>query len=81
VTGNWRFDDNPVSIISGTVSGQISGNDFDFALNPEVPATYCGTVYAGRALVTSVKEFSGDYGGGCFGQEVTANFVANHAGL
>ncbi len=76
VTGNWRFDEAPVSVISGTVSGQISGNDFDFALTPEIPPTNCSTVFVGRAFVRSVTEFSGSYGGGCVGQEVTASFAA-----
>lgn len=77
VTGNWRFDGAPVSVISGTVSGQITGNDFSFALTPQVPVTNCGTVFSGRAFVRSILEFNGDFGGGCFGQEVTASFAAN----
>ncbi|GEM_PF-5258522 len=76
VTGEWRFDGAPVSVISGTVSGQISGNDFDFALMPEIPVTNCGTVFVGRAIVRTTTQFSGFYGGGCIGQEVTASFVA-----
>jgi len=77
VSGEWRFDEAPVSVISGTVSGQITGNDFDFALTPMIPQTNCGTIFSGRAFVRSVLEFNGSYGGGCFGQEVTASFAAN----
>jgi len=77
VSGEWRFEDAPVSVISGTVSGQISGNDFQFALVPMVPITSCGTVYSGRAFVRSLQEFSGSYGGGCLGSEVTASFAAD----
>lgn len=77
VSGEWRFEDAPVSVISGTVSGQITGNDFDFALMPEVPKTQCGAIYSGRAFVRGVTSFSGDYGGGCLGQEVTASFAAD----
>lgn len=76
VTGQWRFDEAPVSVISGTVSGQISGNDFEFALEPEVPETNCGTLFVGNAFVRGVTSFSGSYGGGCSGQEVTASFAA-----
>jgi hypothetical protein len=77
VSGEWRFEDAPVSVISGTVSGQISGNDFDFALTPIIPNTSCGSDYSGRAFVRSLQEFSGSYGGGCLGSEVTASFAAN----
>ena len=77
VSGEWRFEDAPISVISGTVSGQISGSDFDFALAAMIPNTSCGTVYSGRAFVRSIKEFSGSYGGGCLGSEVTASFAAD----
>ena len=39
VSGEWRFDEAPVSVISGTVSGQITGNDFDF-YNWTIPTQY-----------------------------------------
>ena len=77
VSGEWRFDEAPVSVISGTVSGQITRNDFDFALDPQIPQTNCGTVFSGRAFVRSVTDFAGDFGGGCIGQEVTASFAAS----
>jgi hypothetical protein len=79
VSGEWRFDEAPVSVISGTVSGQITGSEFEFALSPVVPLTNCGTIYTGRAFVRTFTDFVGDYGGGCLGQEVAASFAANLA--
>ena len=76
VTGTWEFFGPPPTVQSGTLTGAVEQEHFDFVLEQTIPPSPCGGAeFVGNATVVTFTQFVGRFGGGCAPQELSVQIA------
>jgi hypothetical protein len=76
VSGSWELFGPPPTVQSGTLTGKVEQENFDFVLEQTLPPSPCGGAeFVGNATVLTFTKFVGRFGGGCATQELSVRIA------